>query len=47
MLRQREMLWDERQRAMRYQIMENGLPVEQLYAREDLQRVEPPKPTAN
>lgn len=37
----REMLWDERQRAMRYQITENGLPIEQLYAREDLQRVEP------
>jgi hypothetical protein len=37
----REMLWDERGRAMRYQITENGLPIEQLYAREDLQRVEP------
>lgn len=37
----REMLWDERGRAMRFQITENGLPIEQLYAREDLQRVEP------
>ena len=40
----REMLWDERARALRYQISENGQPIEQLYAREDLQQVEPPKP---
>jgi hypothetical protein len=39
----REMLWDERERAMRYQISENGRPIEQLYAWEDLQRVEPPQ----
>jgi hypothetical protein len=39
----REMLWDERARAMRYQISENGQPIEQLYAREDLQRVESTK----
>jgi hypothetical protein len=38
----REVLWDDRVRAMRYQISENGTPVEQLYTREDLQRVEPP-----
>ena len=25
----REMLWDERERAMRYQIFENGQPIEQ------------------
>jgi hypothetical protein len=37
----REILWDERARAMRYQISENGRPIEQFYAREDLQRVEP------
>ena len=37
----REMLWDERARAMRYQISENGQPIEQLYAREDLRHVEP------
>jgi hypothetical protein len=37
----REMLWDERERAMRYQISENGQPIEQLYARDDLQHVEP------
>lgn len=37
----REMLWDDREQAMRYQISENGQSIEQLYAREDLQRVEP------
>jgi hypothetical protein len=37
----REMLWDERSRAMRYQISENAQSVEQLYAREDLRHVEP------
>jgi hypothetical protein len=37
----REMLWDERERAIRYQISENGQPIEDLYAREDLQPVEP------
>jgi hypothetical protein len=36
----REMLWDERGRAMRYQISENGKSVEQFYTRDDLQRVE-------
>jgi len=37
----REMLWDERGRGMRYQITENGQPIDQLFVREDLQRVEP------
>jgi len=37
----REMLWDDRERAMRYQVLENDQLVEHLYAREDLQRVEP------
>jgi len=37
----REMLWDERAGSMRYQITEAGQPIEQLYAREDLRRVEP------
>lgn len=37
----REMLWDERAGAMRYQIADAGQPIEQLYAREDLRRVEP------
>jgi hypothetical protein len=37
----REVLWDEDARALRYQILENGQPISQLYAREDLQRVEP------
>jgi hypothetical protein len=37
----REVLWDDDSRALRYQIWENGQPIEKLYAREDLQRVEP------
>jgi hypothetical protein len=37
----REVLWDEDSRAIRYQIVVNGQPVEQMYAREDLQKVEP------
>jgi hypothetical protein len=36
----RVMLWDERSRAMRYQISEGGQPIEQLYARDDLRTVE-------
>jgi hypothetical protein len=40
----REMLWDERERALRYQIWDNGQPIEQLYAREDLKPVEPTRP---
>jgi hypothetical protein len=37
----REMLWDERERSIRYQIWESEKPIEHLYSREDLQRVEP------
>jgi Family of unknown function (DUF6960) len=37
----REMLWDEREQEIRYQILENGKPINNLYAREDLQPVEP------
>jgi hypothetical protein len=37
----REMLWDESAGAIRYQISEGGQPLPQLYAREDLQRVDP------
>ena len=37
----REVLWDDDAQAIRYQITENGVPIERLYAREDLQRVEP------
>ncbi|HVT28073.1 MAG TPA: hypothetical protein VHE81_08660 [Lacipirellulaceae bacterium] len=37
----REMFWDERDRATRYQISENNEPVEDLYAREDLRPVVP------
>jgi hypothetical protein len=40
----RDVLWDEDAQAIRYQIFENGQPIEQLYAREDLQRVEPVPP---
>ena len=36
----REVLWDEDAQAIRYQIRVNDKPIEQLYAREDLQRVE-------
>jgi hypothetical protein len=39
----REMLWDERARALRYQITENDQPIERMYGREDLQHVEPPQ----
>jgi hypothetical protein len=37
----REILWDERATAMRYQISEHAQPIEQLYARDDLRPVEP------
>ena len=36
-----EMLWDEKSRAIRYQIASSGRLVEQLFAREDLQPTEP------
>jgi hypothetical protein len=37
----REMLWNERERAVGYQIAENDVPIADLYEREDLQRVVP------
>jgi hypothetical protein len=37
----REMLWDNHDERMRYQILENGQPIEQLYTRHDLRPVEP------
>ena len=37
----REMLGDDGARGIRYQISENGRPIEELYARDDLQHVEP------
>jgi hypothetical protein len=37
----REILWDEHARELRYQIRVAGQPIEQSYAREDLQPVEP------
>ena len=37
----REMLWDERARAIGYHISENDVPIEQRYSREDLRHVEP------
>ena len=37
----REMLWDEHTRCIRYQILENDLPIEQQYTREDLCHVDP------
>jgi len=37
----REMLWDGRNRIIRYQIAENGVPIADLYTSEDLRRVEP------
>ena len=39
----REMVWDDRDRALRYQIAENDAPITDLYSREDLQRVDPLK----
>ena len=37
----REVLWNQRERGIHYQIMENDVPIADLYAREDLQHVEP------
>jgi hypothetical protein len=37
----REVLWDDLAQAIRYQISQNGQPIETLYAREDLQPIEP------
>lgn len=36
-----EMLWDERERRMMYQISEAGQPIAELYSREDVKPVEP------
>ncbi len=41
----REIVWDEHARALRYQILENGKPIEIFYEKEDLARVEPPRPS--
>jgi hypothetical protein len=40
----REMLWDDRENAIRYQILENDKPLAQWYASEDLKRVERTSP---
>jgi hypothetical protein len=37
----REILWDENERAIRYQILDAGQPIDTLYACEDLKRVGP------
>ena len=36
----RAVLWDERNRAMSYQIVENDTPIADFYSREDLKRVD-------
>jgi hypothetical protein len=40
----REMHWEPRAQAMRYQIWENEVPVPKFYAAEDLRHIEPPSP---
>jgi hypothetical protein len=42
----REILWEPRSRAMRYQILENGQPIDKQYSNEDLRHVEPTQPDA-
>ena len=37
----REMLWDERARGLRYQLLDNGQPIAKFYSSEDLRHVEP------
>lgn len=37
----REILWDDRERRLQYQIQENGQPIAQLYTRDDLRNVDP------
>jgi Family of unknown function (DUF6960) len=37
----REMLWDEGAKELRYQILDDGQPIENLYTRADLRHVEP------
>jgi hypothetical protein len=40
----REIVWDEQARAIRYQILEGDRPIENLYAADDLQHVDPTAP---
>jgi hypothetical protein len=40
----REMLWDEWLQAIRYQVTDGDGPIENLYAADDLQHVEPTEP---
>lgn len=37
----REMLWDERTRGLRYQLLDNGQPIANFFAAGDLHHVEP------
>ncbi len=37
----REMVWDERARELRYQLLDNGQPIAKFFAAEDLRHVEP------
>jgi hypothetical protein len=37
----REMFWDDRERAILYQISDNNVPIADMYARDDFERVEP------
>jgi hypothetical protein len=40
----REMLWDEHDRCIRYQILENGQPLAKRYMAEDLRHIDPTPP---
>lgn len=37
----REILWDDRERRLQYQIQENDQPITQLYTRDDLRNIDP------
>ena len=37
----REMVWDERARALRYQLLDNGQPISKFYSVDDIRHVEP------
>jgi Family of unknown function (DUF6960) len=39
-----ELLWDKESQALRYRIIENGQPIESLYARDDLRHIDPTPP---
>lgn len=41
----RELVWSDYDQAIQYQVSVNGQLIEQLYLREDLQPVDPPKPS--